>query len=542
MSERAERMGEAALFGGVRYYWDRPSILARITAADLSRVARQYLVSENMRLVVLLPKDAAALSEESQKAFHDALEGLGAAGETAKAGFEASAYPPAEASRVDPLAWGNPKGASGPASATRAALKNGVTLVWLEDHRQPLAAVSLHLKTGSGDDPLGREGLAAVALRLLAARTAARAQAVAGGGRRLTIVPEAQATRDFLEIRFVGLAADVKPGLEALAYTLQQPLPGEASLETTRQSALASLDRASRSIENLGVELFREKVYAGDAYAHRPEGTISGLQAITAEDLQALGGRMLRPDRVVLSVTGDFEGKQLQRDVERLFGGWPAPAAKQEKADSVTASSSPGSSAIASPGASSPGSATAGAQPGEYSRQISASQSRVVAGAPALPLLDPSFQNLRLLSAAVTLLTFEDMVFTRRAAFSVVAIPEGLRRGGSVAFEVVSAPAQRSVALFDLHRLMRHVATDALSEDDRRDIARMLSGRSAAAVEGVLPLASHLAYREAAGLQARSWRDDFALATPAADRLKTLAETYFKPEDWISILVGPAAP
>src|SRR5262249_8716003 len=45
--ERAERLGEAALFGGARYYWDRAQRLAALTPADLARVAAKYLVPAN---------------------------------------------------------------------------------------------------------------------------------------------------------------------------------------------------------------------------------------------------------------------------------------------------------------------------------------------------------------------------------------------------------------------------------------------------------------------------------------------------------------
>jgi hypothetical protein len=104
---------------------------------------------------------------------------------------------------------------------------------------------------------------------------------------------------------------------------------------------------------------------------------------------------------------------------------------------------------------------------------------------------------------------------------------------------VIVSHEQRDDALFELQRTMRRLATDELGETDRRDVARMIAANAAIADQGVLPLASNLAYREAAGLGARSWRDEFAAAPPAAGRLKELAERYFKPASWISVVVGP---
>jgi len=530
MTERAERLGEASLFGGVRHYWDRPVMLARVTPADIARVARTYLVAENMRLVILVPRATPPLEESGKKAFHEVFDTLGAAGEGAGPALESAAYSPTEASRVTPPAWGNPKSAAGPGEVSRTVLGNGVTLAVLEDHRQPVAAASLHIKIGSGDDPTGREGLAGVALRLLAVRTVAKAQEARPASQRgtLPLAPEALATRDFLEIRFAGPAADLGAGLAALGWSLQQPLPGpSAALEAVRQSTLASLQRSDRDPQTIGLDLFREKVYAGDSYANRPDGTSTGVAAITSGDLMEFATRALRPDRIVLAVVGDVKAKPLAREVERIFSGLTAPVG------AGPSSGSPG------PAPAKAAAATAGSQPGEYSRQASATQSRVVAGVPTGPLLDGDFLELRQLGAAVTLLTFEDMVFTRRAAFSVVTLPEGLRRGGSLAFEVVAPHSRRGEALYELQRAMRRLATEDLADEDRRDVSRMIAGSAAIASQEALPLASNLAYREAAGLGALTWRGEFTPSPTDGGRLKAVAERYFKPESWISVVTGP---
>jgi zinc protease len=413
---------------------------------------------------------------------------------------------------------------------SRTALGNGATLLVLEDHRQPLAAASLQIQVGSGDDPEGRSGLASMALRLIAMRAAVRAKETKSGPRSMLLIPEALTTRDALEIRFAGPASDLTAGLAALAWSLQQPLPGSGpALETVRQSCLASLQRAERDPDTIGIDLFREKVYAGDAYAGRSEGTAAGLTAVTEGDLKEFGTRALRPDRVVLAVVGDVETKALAREVERILGSWSAPS-----------TAAPAPKDAAAPPA--PASATSGSQAGEYSRLSSAAQSHVVAGVPAIALLDQDFPGLRQVGGVVTLLTFEELVFARRSAYSVVTFPEGLRRGGSLAFEVIASHGRRDDALFELQRIMRRLATEDLREEDRRDAARMIAGSSAIASQRALPLASTLAYREAAGVGARSWRDEFTPAPLSSERLKALAERYFKPASWISVVVGPPQP
>ncbi|HEV8201949.1 MAG TPA: insulinase family protein [Candidatus Polarisedimenticolia bacterium] len=559
LTERAERLGEAALFGGARYYWDRPDVLGHLTAAELNRVAAKYLVPENCRLMVLVPKDTPDLSEESKAAFHQVFDTLKGPESAGPPGLDAMLYPPSESSKVDALAWGKGGGAT-LGTPRRTLLKNGVTLLVLEDHRMPLAAVSVTLKGGSATDEPGKEGRAGLLLRMLGTRTAqALRDRPAGPEKRPGLLPEAQTGRDLLELRFTGDAADVPAGLEAIAKSLREGVAG-ADLERVRQAALQNLARADQRADVVGLDLFHEKVYAGHPYARRPDGTTAGVQAVTAADLQAIVPTLLDPAACVVAVTGDVDAADLGRAMEKLFGPWkgaggkhpadskPAPAAATpaSKTAAATAGGAAGTAGAAPEGdaAQAPEApvfpATAGAQPGEYTRQLATPQSLAIVGVPAVPLQNADFDLVRDLGAAVTLFGFEEMVFTRRAAFGVSGSPEGYRDGGALVFEATAQHARRGEAVFELQRLMRRLAVEDLSETDRRDLTRIQAGRSAAAAQGTQALASLLAYREASGLDALAWRRDLTAGDPpAADALKSLAERLFQTERSVRVVIGP---
>jgi hypothetical protein len=170
-------------------------------------------------------------------------------------------------------------------------------------------------------------------------------------------------------------------------------------------------------------------------------------------------------------------------------------------------------------------------------------QSLAIVGVPGVPLLDGDFNLLRTLGAAVTLFGFEDMVFTRRAAFGVSGSPEGYRDGGALAFEATTQHARRSEAVFELQRLMRRLAVEDLGDADRKDLARIQAGRAASAAQGAQALASLLAYREASGLDPQDWRRDLLVGEPAsAAALRSLAERLFQTERSIRVVVGPPSP
>jgi zinc protease len=543
--DRSEALGEASLFGGLRYAWDRPVVLKGLTAADLNRVAAKYLVPDNMRLVVLVPKGTGEFPDDGKKAFHDALDGLGSEGTSGATGLDATLYGPSESSRLTAEVWGDPKAESRGKTPLKTVLKNGFTLITMEDHRFPVAALSLHIGGGSGSDPAGREGRAGLGLRLLATRTAQALRDLAPEvARRRSLVPEAQATRDFLEVRASGDPGEVAVAVEAMARALQGTSPPD-DLGRVRQAALATLSRGEDLPDAVGIDLFHEKVYAGHPYAFRPDGTNGGLQAITEDDMKAFAAAVLRPDRVVLAVAGDIDGQAIGKQVDRLFAPWkPGTAPRRPDKAAQGAGRAPGGAAAGTDdsGAPSSGKATTHAATGDFTRQITSPSSHAVVGVAAVPLLDPAFEEVRWLGAAVTLRAFEELVFTRRSVFSVVAIPEGFSEGGALAIEAVEAHARRGEALFELQRMMRALALTEVPENDRRDLGRMLAGREAAAAEGAQAMASLLAYRQAAGLHAETWRADLDPKVPPADRLKAAAERLFQPQRFISIGVGPPSP
>ncbi|MFQ5877699.1 MAG: hypothetical protein ACE5JH_08450 [Acidobacteriota bacterium] len=166
----------------------------------------------------------------------------------------------------------------------------------------------------------------------------------------------------------------------------------------------------------------------------------------------------------------------------------------------------------------------------------------MIGGQPAARIGDADFRDLRLLGTALTVLGFEDIIFARRAAFTLTAIPEALRRRGSLALEVAAAPARLAEAVFDLQRLMRRLALEELDPKDLGDFVRVQAGRDAAAIQGTLALASHLSYREASGLGASSYLEDLTdLTPPKPSRIRELSARYLNPENWIVVKVGPAS-
>ncbi len=527
LQERAERLGEAALLGGVRYYWDLPGVYAALTPESIARVAAKYLVAENMRLVIILPKDAPKFADATKDKVHEVLERLGRAAEGSTPDYSAVRYPPSEAARVSPAAWGDPRGAARFKAPEKTVLDNGLTLIVQEDHRHGMAAASVQVRAGSGDDPPGKEGLANLTLRLLARDAVAHARrSGAKGDASLPAAPSIQLTRDLTEIRFQALPRALGPGLATIAAALRQEAPAAEVLDEVRKSALDTLERGDPGASSVALELFREQVYSGHPYAGPLTGTPSGIKAITRDDMAKFRGRHLRPSRTVVAVAGDVEPSDIVRQVKALLGDWKDGAESEDPSEEPRGKP-----------------ATAGARAGDFTRMAPSPQGEVLVGVPGVAVRDADFGDIRLLGTALTLEAFDDLVFTRRAAFSAVAVPEGLRAGGFLAIEVVTPPHRLDDAVFELQRLMRVRSLEPLGAKELTDVGRVQAGRDAAGLQGVLALAGVLSYREASGLGALTYRKDIdEPPKPVAARIKDLAARLLKPEAWIVIKVGPGSP
>ncbi len=527
-AERADALGEAALFGGIRYYWDLPDVYRRLTPEDVRRVASKYLVGENVRVVVLLPKEAAQIPDEPKDQLHAVADDLSTASAGSSPGFGVTLYSGEEASRVDPAAWGNPRDAAGLKAPERTVLDNGLTVVLQEDHRIAIAAAVLEIAVGSADDPPGREGTASLSARLLAGAFSARARTeVARAGDRVVSLPEVQVSRDLTEARLLISPGGLRAGLQMLAEGVRRPVMDDASFASARQAAVDALTRGERDPDLVASDLFRENVYAGGPYAHPALGTHATLQALSREGVQAFQAAHLRPGKTVLAIAGDVAPPDVLTAVRELFGDWKGagsgvPAGAESAAPS--APKEPGGRPRA----------------GEFSRALPDVQSRILVGVPGAEIRHADFQALRLLGTELTLGIFEDMVFKRRAAFSVTALPEGLRTTGSLALQVVAPVGRIDEAVFDVQRLMRRLALEDLPADELADLARVQTGRDAQALQGTLAVAAALAYREAAGLGALGYRSALtqpATATPSS--LREAAERYLNPESWIVVKVAP---
>ncbi|HET9450960.1 MAG TPA: pitrilysin family protein, partial [Aggregicoccus sp.] len=211
----------------------------------------------------------------------------------------------------------------------------------VERREVPLVAFSARVRGGALGDPAGKEGVAALTAELLqkgaGARNAAQfAEAVDGVGGELEVL----AGREALLLQGQFMARDTALMVELLSDLLRRPRFEAAELEKTRSRMVSELAAMKDGdLRGLVGTYFNAFHFGSHPYARPLSGSESTLATLTREDVLAYARAHLGADRLILSVVGDFDSKQLAAQLERALEGWgraasaapvaPAPPRRQ---------------------------------------------------------------------------------------------------------------------------------------------------------------------------------------------------------------------
>jgi predicted Zn-dependent peptidase len=241
----------------------------------------------------------------------------------------AAADPPAAAPAATTAAAADPRALRYPPLSISfpqpktITLSNGLVVRLLEDHDLPIVDVAFFARGGSVYDSDDRAGLAFLAMHAM------RTGGTAALGpdevdERLETLPadiDLGADDDALSGSLSCLKDRFPEALAIFAGMLRQPRFDTDRLESERGRVLESIRRRWDDPGAISHLLFARLVYGEDSpWARLP--TAETIGRISRDDLAAFQKRYLRPGNLRLAVSGDFEPKEMQRLLEKAFGGW----------------------------------------------------------------------------------------------------------------------------------------------------------------------------------------------------------------------------
>ncbi len=213
-------------------------------------------------------------------------------------------------------------------ASQEAVLPNGLRLLVLENHRQPIVAVTLSLPAGTAYDPPGKEGVADLLAALVTRGAGARSgPEIADLVERIGGSLSASATPDNLTLQADVLTPHAETALGLLADLVLRPRLDSAEFEAQRAQTIAALRNELSSQGAVTARIFMMALYGGHPYGAR--ATPATLRGITRSDLEAFRRARFRPNGALLVMAGDVTLARARQLATRAFAGWsgapPAP-------------------------------------------------------------------------------------------------------------------------------------------------------------------------------------------------------------------------
>jgi zinc protease len=200
-------------------------------------------------------------------------------------------------------------------------LPNGMTLLLVENHEQPVLSVNLSFPAGSIYDPAGKEGTAELVATLLTKGTPTRtadqlAATIEGVGGSLG----ASSGNDFLTVSAGVLSDHAGLAFDLLGDVVRRATFPTDELELARTQALSSLALSLSQPGTVADRFFQREIYGRHPYGRSP--TEASYKAITQANVKAFAASRLRPGGALLVIAGDATLAQARALATKAFGSW----------------------------------------------------------------------------------------------------------------------------------------------------------------------------------------------------------------------------
>jgi zinc protease len=302
--------------------------LQKVTAADVQRVARQYLDPSKRMTIRYRPESARPKGET-------------VAGAPAPPKQVASYTGPVfalapEGQREAPPPIGTPVQPVLPKPAERT-LANGLRVIVARSSDLPLVSADLTIKTGGWADPGGLAGAAGMTADMLTEGTKTRsAREIARQTEALGADLESSATLEASSVTLNVMPDKLTTGMAIMADVARNPTFAAEELERQRAQSLDGLRVAYQQPGSVAGFAAAPLIFGGTPFGHVPTGTPASIAKIKPADLSAIHKAWYRPDNAVLVLTGDITADQGFALAEKTFGTWARPASPLPPAPTIS--------------------------------------------------------------------------------------------------------------------------------------------------------------------------------------------------------------
>jgi predicted Zn-dependent peptidase len=221
----------------------------------------------------------------------------------------------------------------------RHSLANGLQIRTVQHDASPVITFVLQVEGGSGADPDGKEGLAAIVADMLDEGIGAlSAIEVSDSLARLGAEYDIDVAPDVTTLSLTTLDRFSRRAASLLCDLVTKPSFRAHDFERVRQLRIDRLKQMKDLAPAVAERAFLRLVYGAHPYGHLPLGSAAALRHLSLEEAAAFQRETFHPSRATLVIGGPHSHADLLRIAEDAFGGWSpgdAPLRRAPAADVV---------------------------------------------------------------------------------------------------------------------------------------------------------------------------------------------------------------
>jgi predicted Zn-dependent peptidase len=385
------------------------------------------------------------------------------------------------------------------------------------------AAVGIYVRTASAHEQPAQLGISHMLEHMVfkgterrSARELALELEVRGGGL------DAFTGRDYTSYQAHVLDADLPLAVEILTDLVRRPLLRESDLESERNVVLEEINGVADTSDDLVFELHARSLWPDHPYGYSILGTPESLEALTAEDLQALHRAGYYRGNCVIAAAGNVNHDLLLTVLERE--GWFDGSTREFPRAAVT-----------------PKPAVRG---GDCIEHRDTAQTHIVFGTDTFPLRDPRRFPLAILTnvfgGGMSSRLFQRIREELGLAYAIFAYKHFYQGSGQLGVYVGTQPATAERAVQAIGDEYGRLAREGLPSSELVNGKQQLKGQIMLSLESPAARMARLAgfvlyddrYRPLDEMLAEIDR-----ITP--DELSAVAEEFFAPERQTVLRLGP---
>lgn len=484
------------------------SALHKTSAADLRRVATEYLRVPNLSIYVQVPNRRGAKQTDAV----DKL--LARVRSTAEAAAARSKTRFARASAATPDAD----------KVYRHVFPSGLKLLVLRDTSVPIVALRATWVGGLRYEDDRSNGISNMLAALLARGTKTRsAEQIMNDVEGMAGSMTGYAGRNSIGLQAEFLSRYFERAIDLVADCLLNATFAEDELEKERRIILDDIRAQEDSLGQVAFKLFHAAIWQKHPYRLDPMGTAQSVASLTRRKLLTHFRQRYSTSNLTIAIVGDVDPARVQAKVGALLGGRP-----EQSLDKPIVPVEP-----------------ARTEPAQVFKFLSKEQAHLVLGFQGVDFASADRFPLEVLAYVLSGQggrLFTEIREKRALAYRVSAFSmEGLDPGYFAVY-LASSPANLDEAVKVVRHELHDLADKGITADELARAQRYLVGVHAIGLQRKSALAAALAFHEAYGQGWKSYRQyaDYIMKVTAADVIR-VAGKYLDPQREVTAVVKPPA-